>query len=1142
MPHPFLGRRALRVLRAAGRLTVLALLLAGVPWVLARAGTLPAGVPSAADISNALLSPDDGQVLFTVMTVLAWALWLWFALGVLAELPYLLLRRRPAHGRQRALGAPQRLAGFLLGGLLVLPAGTAMAAPAPALAATAPVQPTPEGAGGEEAAKDRVPAAAAARQAPRPAPAGPVHVVGETGETVWDLAVDYLGSGARSSEIRTLNAHLPKSALLPAGLHVQLPPDARIPSPAPSPVPEHPSAPAGPSPRMQLAAADEQMAMAEEQQGKRTHTVKVGESLSGIAQEELGDAAQWPKLFEASKGQDQPGTTPPVSNPDLIYPGQLITVPTSPPGASGDKRERPGSHDDGSAGEKDNSGNGEDAGAGSPDPRQPSATPQQPGREQPGPTPSREPLPAAKPAPDADASWTAGAFSLRTAGVLVSLAAAVTLALALRRILQRRRARPGELIAMPQETSTTEAQLAQAAEPAGLLRLDLALRTLAHHSTQQGHSPPALRGARITDSGVHVLPEDLQAAPLAPFTADRGGWWKCENTAELLDQDEAARVPSPYPGLVTIGADEDGHLVLLDLCRTGVLLLDGDLERRTEVLTSLALELGMSPWASDVEIVVVGFGKGLNHLLPTGRIAHIDQPDQAARDFAERLLEAHQEPAASRTPYLILCAVDLGADSAWQVAETFHKAGDTMKVALIAPAGQAHLLFEDSELLDAARTQPQTLDSLGLDVTLQRLEHDALQEVTDALTVSGQEPRPADGPWQHVPSETQTAHAARTAAAGPSARTNPPRTPSTNSPSSAADAPITGTRRTAADSGGLGIYPALLAASASPSAVPDMVSVVSRNPDEPDAPLAPATEDLDTPLPSAAADNEPQAPATERPLPRTVPATSSAPPAPAADSGPSPDSPTGSAPPGVPFIQVMGPVAIAGVAASRHGNREAQLAALLHLRPGRSADTLCAEMDPAHPWAPETLNSRLGGLRRSLGKDEEGLWYVPRRSVKTDPFEISPKICCDWHVFLRTVEAALPHGPAGLPHLEQALSQVRGKPFGAHPLPWSEPLQQEIIMRIVSTAHTVATLRLESGPHHDLTLARRAVATGLEVDDTCELLYRDWFQIETAAGNRSGLIAATSRLDQVNRSLGLSAELDTEILMRQLLDQTGDQM
>ncbi|WP_409239761.1 hypothetical protein [Streptomyces sp. PA5.6] len=1120
----------LRVLRAAGSLAALALLLTGVPWVLATAGTLPEGMPSGSDITDALMAPDDGHVLFTVLTVLTWALWLWFALSVLAELPHL-LRRRP-YRRRRPLGAPQRLAGFLLGGLLVLPAGTAMASPAPAVAATAPLH-----------SADTIPPTTPT--APSPAVhaepgvrTGPIHVVGETGETVWDLAVEYLGSGSRSGEIRRLNPDLPQGALLPAGLRVQLPADARTSSPVPVSEPAQSSGETA-EPEMRLVAAADK-----DERGdgdERTHTVEAGESLSTIAADELGDATQWPRLFEASKERDQPGSTPPLKDPDQIFPGQKITVPASrgcatpntPGGQQKDDTPPGDAADEGGDSARDHS----DAPPGTSGPTEPSATPDKPSHENQQPTdqPSRPSVPSTPsaipaPAPDPDTSTASSVFTLRTAGVLVSLAAAITLALSVRRTLQRRRARPGELIAMAEDTSTTEAQLAHAAEPTGILRLDRALRTLAHLAAQQHRPLPNLRGARITDSCVQVLPDDLQASAVPPFTDGRAGWWVCENTAELLAEDEAAKVPAPYPGLVTVGADGDGQLVLLNLPHAGVLLLDGDLSHRREVLTSLALELGMSPWADNVEVVVVGFGEGLNHLLPTGRIAHIATTRHAAQDFAERLLEAHQEPEPSRAPYLILCAAELDADSAWQIAETFHTAGSTMKVALIVPAGQAGRLFEDSDQLDAANLGPQTLDSLGLDIVLQRMERDALDEVTAALKVSGREARPADGAWKHVPSETRTAHAARTAATTPSPSSGPTHTSATGTPGPADNATSTNSHRTA--DGGLGIFPALLTASASPTAVPDL----PHPPRDPDG--------LDAPLDIAAADEQDPASAPVQTSPAPSPSNTSS--ASATSGGSRLEPPAASPPPqkpapGVPLIRILGPVTISGVTASRHGTREAQLAALLHLRPGRTADTLCAEMDPSHPWAAETLNSRLGGLRRSLGKDDDGQWYVPRRSVKSDPFMLSEKICCDWHVFLRTVEAALPRGPAGLADLERALDQVRGKPFGAQPLPWSEPLQQEIAMRIVSTAHTVATLRLEPGPHHDLTLARRAVATGLEVDDSAELLYRDWFQIEAAAGNRSGLTAAISRLDQVNRALGLPTELDTEVLMRKLLDQTRDQ-
>ncbi|MGW1008222.1 hypothetical protein ACWD5D_43720, partial [Streptomyces sp. NPDC002520] len=65
------------------------------------------------------------------------------------------------------------------------------------------------------------------------------------------------------------------------------------------------------------------------------------------------------------------------------------------------------------------------------------------------------------------------------------------------------------------------------------------------------------------------------------------------------------------------------------------------------------------------------------------------------------------------------------------------------------------------------------------------------------------------------------------------------------------------------------------------------------------------------------------------------------------------------------------------------------------------------------------------------------------------------------------------------------------------------------------------------------------VATGLDVDDTAELLYRDWMRLEAAHGNRSGLHTAITRVQQVNRSLDASLELETEQLINDLLHGSG---
>ncbi|WP_424931311.1 peptidoglycan-binding protein LysM [Amaricoccus macauensis] len=51
------------------------------------------------------------------------------------------------------------------------------------------------------------------------------------------------------------------------------------------------------------------------------HTVESGDTLSKIAQTTLGDASRYPEIFEANK--------PMLTDPDKIYPGQVLRIPQS---------------------------------------------------------------------------------------------------------------------------------------------------------------------------------------------------------------------------------------------------------------------------------------------------------------------------------------------------------------------------------------------------------------------------------------------------------------------------------------------------------------------------------------------------------------------------------------------------------------------------------------------------------------------------------------------------------------------------------------------------------------------------------------------------------------------------------------------
>ncbi|MGW7647292.1 LysM peptidoglycan-binding domain-containing protein [Streptomyces bobili] len=1153
-PAATAGRTLARVLKAVLSLLVLAVAVAGLPLLLAWATPIiwEAGHD---DLTHLLDRQDTGSVFLLLLDAVGWTGWLQFTFCAVREL-IAQVRGQTWHP-PRGMGASQRATALLIGSILVLlPTSSALAFDAQAApSATAPSLPGPKAQASQSAGADQVSPSSPAN---RPASTAS-YTVRETrpAESLWGIAKKELGDGERWREIADLNEGrtmtdgqvFRANSFLQPGWQLQMPDSSGAAGDAHTHLGD--SLPAA-------GTKDEHVV-----------TVRSGDYLSKIAEEEVGDGSAWPELFEASRGKPQPHGLPAISDPDVIYAGQHITVP----GAETDQPPQERGHGDESGSpdttppaaqepggeQKPGTGQGEEQAPApghtaapaptTPAPRAPASHPAgqpvPPGPGQASPSapapPSREPSTSLSPTATAPApagpsgpvsspaaaseqpapSPAGSPLNLRIVlGAGALLAAAVTGALALRRTLQRRRRNPGEKIAITPQTSPAEAKLAAAAEPGGAARLDAALRTLAHHAARQKEEAvlPPLQAARIGTRTVEVLPDDdIAHQPQAPFTTGQGGWWALPADAALLDDEPARGVPAPYPALVTIGTTQAGDLLLLNLARLPALLLDGNPLHITEVCTSLALELAMSPWANEVEVITVGFGEDLPQLLPTTRIAHIRHPAHALRDLGERLLEAHQVPETRHQPYLLLCTSTLEADTAWEIADLIDKAR-TVPVTLIAPASTTAAHFPQAPILNASLSAPQHLHHIDTDITVQRLQHTAYQQITTALKVSAQPSHPAAGPWQNVPDEparVQEHHQP------------PPKKPTGPAPSTATNTPPQGSVDVSGE-----VFPALLAATTDPSglrllspAAPSSALSNNAGPDTgpatPSVPASPSTADTTDAAKTANADGPAAAAAAEEPAATEAQECEAAHDLHA------------------PQIRVLGPVEVTGVDSTGHGPKMAQLAALLHFRPGRRADVLCADMDPASPWTVSTLNARLQGLRRSLGNDPAGNPYVPRRSSAETPYGLAPGVHCDWNRFLQLAEHALPQGPAGLPHLEKALTLVRGKPFGGRPLPWAEPYAQEMTTRIIDVAHTVATHRTPTGPHHDLNAARRAVTTGLDVDPTAELLYRDWMRLEAARGNRSGLHTAITRLQQVNQALDCSLETETTHLINQLLNSQG---
>ncbi len=334
---------------------------------------------------------------------------------------------------------------------------------------------------------------------------------------------------------------------------------------------------------------------------------------------------------------------------------------------------------------------------------------------------------------------------------------------------------------------------------------------------------------------------------------------------------------------------------------------------------------------------------------------------------------------------------------------------------------------------------------------LQRLTDEQYHQYVHALQVAEEPAKPATGTWQLAEPHDQTAAAPR-----------PQPHPLLRIHTSSAEA----------DSDPGSPYPALLA---SVGVTPTTVPKTSQN-----TPATETAEEAETGGAGPASDDAGAAPS-------------------AASIGTHQDKPgsEGSGEePQTPEIAVLGPLAVSGVTTSGHGPKVAALAALIHLRPGRSAEYLCTAMDPVNPWSTRTLQSRLSELRSRLGTAPDGRPYLPR---PTHGYRFHPDVTSDWQRFQHLATRGLADPDAGTADLESALYLLRGKPFEGRDFAWADAVQQEMISRVVDTAHTLAVRHTE-GDHPDLDAARRAALRGLEIDETSEVLYRDWMNIEWGPG------------------------------------------
>ncbi|MGW5342902.1 LysM peptidoglycan-binding domain-containing protein [Streptomyces sp. NPDC004050] len=1072
-------------------LMVLSALLAGLPALLWWATSI-VGPPGLAALSSLLTTDDSGQVFLLALACVGWVGWACFVCAVLLEIPAQVRGR--AAPQIRGLVGQRAAAALVAAVLLALPTGTALAAPSPAQAATtlqttASASPVP-GTGSTHTA-----AAADASQT-----TAVTHTVRDAkpAESLWSIAAERLGDGERWGDIATLNdGHTMNDGHtfhtdrpIQPGWVLRLPDDAR-----PAPAPATPGAGPGPQQTGSAAAA--------------TYTVKEGDSLSRIAEKELGNADRYGEIFHLNQGRALPGGGT-FTDPDLIHPGQQLALPPTDTAVPAPTRDtRPDARDAGpttpapdakpkpapspttatttpapatTLAPAATTTHGPSASAPAPAPAPASASALPSTADQ---TPQPAPPVTAHPAQD---TADKGINIALIAGIGTLLAASLASALGVRRILQQRQRRAGQTIAQDHEPTKLEQILSATCEPAGIDLLDRALRTLAHHAINSSQTLPALRGVRLDSNGVSLLLDEPGSPPVTPFTTGPTPHvWALDAKAELLTAEQLTDIQAPYPGLVTLGATTDDVLVLIDLMASRVLLLDGEDEEVLEVARAIALELGTSAWTDYSEILTTGLGARLAGLLPSGRIRTMPHLPAVAADLGELMLEAHQS-GEQVLPWLVVGAGTMDEEHVVQLADAL-AAARTLNTGVVLPASAAtRRYFPHAEILTVSRAQHASVAFLDTDVELQRINDEQYRQYVHALKVSTQEAEAATYPWERAEDHDQPA---------------------------ASGTPLTvhTTENGTLDPGDP--FPALLTGRAPTTAATDTDADTTSNPgNQAGSSTTDSTTGQATHAPTSDAAGRTAHDAGRAPLPKQT----------------TRDEDNAVA----VRIELLGPLRIHGGHNTAHNPRTASLAALIHLRPGRTSDYLCQAMDPASPWTTRTLHSRLSELRNVLGLHTDAQPLLPRPKTG-DGYRFHPAVTSDWDTFQNLATRGLAAGPlAGIEDLEAAMALVRGKPFDGRTPPWADPIVQDILSRITDTAHTLARWQTD-GIQPDLDAARHTIHKALDVEETSEVLYRDLLTIEWKAGNDTATRRTITRLQHMARTYDITLDDTTEDTINRVL-------
>lgn len=793
-----------------------------------------------------------------------------------------------------------------------------------------------------------------------------------------------------------------------------------------------------------------------EQDKPATHVVEPGENLWEIAEETTGNGSEWSEIADLNRGVPQTDGQS-LQDPSIIQPGWTLTLPDTATASQASQPAQDDSATQQAAAQAEAQAQQEaQATADAQAQAQATAAATQAAQDQQAAPATQQAAaqqedqaPAAAIQAPADetaaesspTSWIDMDTARTAGGIGVALAMTIIGVLAYRRRHSQHDRPLGTRMATPDpQDSILEAQLRQVADPVEMTTVDRALRSMV---TDLGHVPD-IRAARMKTDVFELYLHEPATLP-APWegTADDLVW--TITAADLPTQD--IDTTAPYPSLVTVGIDDEGAQVLVDLEHVRTLDLRGDAETSMAAMAAMATELSLSPWADDLQITLVDVFPELADALDTGRIRYVngldsittelhhraDQVAAALADTGETLATARQHTeAATWSPEILLIPRTISAEQARELDELLART-PRVGVAMVSEADT------DAEWALTFSEDRAVLEPAGLAVAPQLLTPSDYAHVLSLL----------EAPTNYV--------------AGPAW---------TRNLETLTEATV----------------PEAVAAAQDPEPVleeaPESIAEESVADDEADDQSAPVAEvhDITQPVRTSLRDvtivlPEPASPGDLDEEPGSL----------------------------APYLRLLGPVDLEdarGVAPAKD-QRQKVLEAItfLALNPtGVGHDRIAQTLWAGREVKASTLNSCISRARRWLGDDADGEAYLPRSvSLPTGGSWALQGVSSDWDTFQRLIGEDPTQTP--LSNLTRALDLVTGTPLTgsrrAH-FVWADSIRQDLVSTITDVAHTLATRAIKAG--HPL-IASHAAHQALLATHDDERVWRSLILAESLLGH-----------------------------------------